>query len=334
MSSRSRFHAFVSACLVVGAAGASHAAPAPREKTAKPAGYDLSSELKKYAAWSDQCRAGTFDFRAIQGSDLAAMPDVTLAGACLSLSSTSSAPRKTSGNPSVDAKASRLAGNVSAIQGAVSGNKSPEDLCRLVAEPDSAPSALDMRRCGLLFPILRQKQDSGVLCKQARELGIADENFGCSPAMRFVDGRPDRCGDGPVSEECRELAGLLAALRSGAPKDCASSPFCKVLASRDVRDCEPYLKRANKTFCDRIALNVAQLKRLDSERAKKDLELEQELARQEQELLKQEAAKKALEQERKARPSFKKGEPMQAIPPDVEKRMKKIEATGQPAKQP
>ncbi|OGR90689.1 MAG: hypothetical protein A2V88_10575 [Elusimicrobia bacterium RBG_16_66_12] len=159
-------------------------------------------------------------------------------------------------------------------------------------------------------------------------MGIADENFGCSPSMRFVDGSPDRCGDGPSSTECREWAALVGATRSGDAKGCSASPFCKVLSSHDVRDCEPYLKRANKAFCSGVALNAAQLKRLADEDAKKARDMELEVARQTEEQLKQEAARKVLEQERQSRRSFKKGEPMQTIPLDVEKRMKKMEAAG------
>jgi len=124
-------------------------------------------------------------------------------------------------------------------------------------------------------------------------MGIADKDFGCSPDMSFVDGRPDRCGNRQYSLECWELSGLVAALRSKEPKDCSASAFCKVLSSRDVRACEPYLKQANKAFCDELALRVA-------------------------------AAKEQW--------SFKKGQPMKDIPPAVQQRQKEIEAAGQTGK--
>lgn len=46
----------------------------------------------------------------------------------------------------------------------------------------------------------------------------------------------------------------------------------------------------------------------------------------------EEAAKKAQEQERPKQREFKKGEPMQTIPADLEKRMKAIEEAGRSRK--
>jgi len=195
-------------------------------------------------------------------------------------------------------------------------------------------------------------------------MGIADKDFGCSPDMSFVDGRPDRCGNGQSSLECREFSGLVAALRSKEPKDCSASAFCKVLSSRDVRACEPYLKQANKAFCDEIAPMAAKQKSAEQARqadiAKKALAAANERIFKKGQVMEDipsgalkrmkeieeasaptAARQKQLQQERQAdidrkplargateQMDFKKGEPMENLPPAVQKRQKEIEAMG------
>ena len=249
--------------------------------------------------------------------------------ACVSLAPSQPAARQTSGNPLIDRQAQQLARDVRVIRGGMSAGENELDgLCRGYSDrPDSPLASVDMRRCRLFFSILRKNQGSVALCKQAREMGIADENFGCAQAMSYVDGRSARCTAG--GEKCRELAALVEALRTKDPRDCSASPFCKVLSSRDSRDCAPYLTRANTAFCGEIAPRAALQNRLEQVRrdeiAKHALEQKQarqaEIARSEQ--VKAEVVKKASEQRR-----FKKGEPMQTISSDILKRMEKIEAAG------
>lgn len=321
------------ASLAVIAARETHVAAAPQTKPGKSVVLDPTVELERISVWHDQCRAGTFDILKVRGNDLPSQPEVAISAACVSLAAPPSSPRGKSGNVFVD-KQSRLTANfVLGIQRAMSGGEG-EDLCRLfMGSSDSLLSAMDLRRCQLFFSVLRKKQDSGSLCKQARAMGIADKNLCGNSFTRFLDGRPSRCEEGPQLLQCQELSGLVTALRSKEPKDCAASPFCKVLLSRNVRECEPYLKRANKVFCDQLTLRVAQLKRAEQEREQilHQEELRQvEAARKAQE----EVARKALEQERQKQRAFKKGEPMHATSPELEKRMKAIEEAGRTRKQP
>ena len=300
---------FAAAALVFGA-GLGFAAPAPDASAAPAAGakkISLAAQRRKLLAWDARCQAGTFDFRKIRGSDLIATPEEVLALACVSLVLSGEGAIRLSGNAALDAQAQRLAGNAAGIGDALSGgDDATGKRCRLLSGhgAQSALSATDRQRCDLLVSVLRQKQGGDALCRRARAQGIADRDFGCSPSLRFVDGRPESCGSEAGAEprdslmECRELAGLVAALRSQDPKQCSAAPFCSVLAQRDARACAEYLKRANRSFCERIGPSLAQLRSLEKESLQ----------------------------------GFKSGQPMQAIPPDVDKRMKEIEAAGRKGK--
>lgn len=328
MSPLSLFRALILTAVVAASTGANAAAPAPGSKPAKSDKAASADDVKKISAWDAQCRAGTFDIRGVHGNDVPTYAELPLA--CVSLTAPASAPGLASHPRSDSPMSRRLADKIRAIRGAMSGDASGDkDLCRLfVGHQDSPPTSLELRRCRLFFAVLRQKQDSKALCSQAQEMKIADEDFGCSAAMSFVDGRSHRCA-GPGVAKCQELAGLVEALRSKAPNDISASPFSKVLTSHDVRDCEPYLKQANKTFCAEVAPKEA-------------------LYRRQAEMLKASVAKDAAEQERlwklemdkaerrkaeaaakdAGKRKYKKGEAMQNMSADIEKRMKKIEEEG------
>mgnify|MGYP001608614424 CR=1 FL=1 len=371
-SSRSWFRAAIFVGLAVAVAGVSYLARYSKTNPVEFSKLDQESLVIRFSAWDDQCRAGTFDIREVRIREVQGIdsPWTKQFFACVSLASHQPASSKTSGSPPGDKDSQQLAVMAAAIQGMIAGHENPEnDPCRWASSVSgNSVSSMEIRRCRLLHSVIQQRQGSGVLCKKAREMGVvdkdfADKDFGCSPDMSFIDGRPDRCGDGWDSVECRELAGLVAALRSKEPKDCAASPFCKVLSSRDVRACEPYLKQANKACCDGISSLTAKLKQRElvreAEAAKKQeqrsfkkgepmLEISPTVLKRMKEIeeasVPTAARQKQLEQERQAdiekplardakeKRIFKKGEPMENIPPDVQKRMKEIEAAGQTGK--
>ncbi|MFI5360692.1 MAG: hypothetical protein ACHQ49_01880 [Elusimicrobiota bacterium] len=277
--------------LVFFGAGETHADSSAAAKPSKSAG----APPKNLNVLVAQCRAGTFDIRRVGSSETTLTLARGLAFACLSLASPSYSPSASSGSPEVDERALKLARQARFARDARDRTKSLEELCRAAFPADSGVSP---RQCQLIGSALRRNQGSKDLCRRAREMG--EEKFGCSPNMIFMDGDPGLLrddGSKATMLENREIARLVGSLRSDDPKDCAASPLCKVLSSDDARDCDPYLKRANKAFCEMIIHEGAQA----------------------------EGARKR---------NFKAGEAMNTTPPEVLKRMKAIEAAGQTGKKP
>ncbi len=287
-----RFRRVFFAVLAVLTVGVCHAAPPSQPQQAKLGQKDAGkntgkseerdrskdkeqqANLRKFSAWDELCRAGTFDIRAVKGRDSGSPPELGVAYACLALASSAAAPAKASGNPGLDEDVRSLTGSVLAIHGVLSGGGYTEKACRLMAgTPEGqAPSSASKQQCQLFFSALRENKGGGLLCDQAKAKGLAGAGFDCSLAANVVDGNSKRCG-GPDALRCQELAGLVAALRSKDPGGCSSSVFCKVLKSRDARDCEPYLKKADVGFCARNAEELGKLKqaaRGDADREKKD----------------------------------------------------------------
>lgn len=324
---RVRNYAVAAALALIAAVACQVSAASRPAKNASQAGQDnltpkmIESRMERLAPWAKRCQVATLDIRWVPQSDLRDSDVTTQALACSSFAKNPSPPAKAESASRVGGKALDLSGTVRAIHAAVLQTSTPVDaLCRSAVLGDSSKTFV--RRCELFLSVIREKQGSAAFCKRARALGIADAHYGCAPSDQFLDADPNRCLKGEGASECREMASLLRALRSGDPKECALSPFCRVLASHDARDCDSYLAKANKEFCDAIASEFAQLRKAAAENARFEREKEEQRQRLELEKKRQADAREAAELARKSKKNFKKGEPMQAVPPDVEKRLK------------
>jgi len=304
MNPRGWFRLAVLAFFAVVAAAVSAGEPSPKTIRTKSTGVAIelpATELAKFAAWDDQCRAGTFDIRSAAGiqPEGAALEYLKLHAVCASFVPSRANACADSFTAIKDFRRGCRSGKVMAalIQASAAGEGGPggnvEAICKELADdfPSEDRSSM-VRVCGVLASVLRKGQGLKVLCNQVRE-SLPDMADDCASYFSFVDGTSKRCKKD--NKECAEWAQLVAALRSGQKKDCAVSPFCEVFSSRDIRACEPYLSRANKAFCADAALLVRGGQKPQS---------------------------------------FKKGESMQMIPPDVQKQINKLDAQGRTGKQP
>jgi hypothetical protein len=201
----------------------------------------------------------------------------------------------------------------------------------------------------------------------------------CLANSVYLDGQPDLCRNLPnagktapggpehiPTASCRNLASLVAALRSG---NCASSPLCNALASRKAAACAPYdAPAAGTSFCGAVAkmktayearrpnpvktvdpkllllVKSSQTVAMEAQAARVAVALKAQAAN-EQAAAKAAAIKKTAEEIAKSKfiaeekrnraealrnkkqeppQQFRKGQKIQKLPPDVQKRMDAI----------
>ncbi len=191
-----------------------------------------------------------------------------------------------------------------------------------LAGPGGPLKPQDLERfCRVSPPLIRQGSPQA-LC---RELAASKALPGqaaqeCLPGFAFLEGQ-EKCqglqGIG-LRHACRELALLVAALSAG--RSCPS-PLCAVLLNRG-QDCSSYLSQASQSFCARLAREVEPLRaRREGQREREiGLRKEVESARQREAELK---VRIRAEREREKK-QFKKGQPMEQVPPEVLDQMKRL----------
>jgi len=153
---------------------------------------------------------------------------------------------------------------------------------------------------------LKKGESAKAFCAKAGDFFTPETP--CYNDSIFIEGVPARCGD---RVDCREEAAFVAALRSSDPKACAKSPFCAALTSRTLGACNSYLTEGSRTICGLIGAEVKKAEESDLYAQKRD-----------------EAATTEAKRRQEAKtppPGFKEGQPMEAIPADIQKAMNRID---------
>lgn len=150
------------------------------------------------------------------------------------------------------------------------------------------------RKCDFLIAALRR--GSSDVCGEAKAAGIikGEALTQCRERLIFFNGVPDQCAAAEKTTEsvCREKAALLFGMRSKDSRACALSPWCRAVSTRKPEACDPYLVRANKLFCDEMAVLAVPMKK---DKAARDEKIREIAAKQKKQ--------------------FKKGAPMQIVDP-------------------
>lgn len=167
------------------------------------------------------------------------------------------------------------------------------------------------KKCEYFISALKSG-DTAAICSQLGAAGLLnypDAPAECRRRMAYFgvsSGGCDSVSDKVGRVFCREEVALSGALRARDLSACAASPWCVSLSSLKPDSCDPYLLRAKKSFCDRLGRDV--------EAAEKSLS----------------AGEAERRKQDRSKAKYSKNQPMQMIPPDVEKAMRRVEGRKAP----
>lgn len=315
---RGTLGALLLAAFVAGGGPAS-ADPAPKAvKTADAGG--LARDASALGALAEKCRQGTLDVmeacarRDPLTEDECSTGDIAYS-VCVSLIPGQDASRSFFGGKGSAHRSRDHSLHARLAWAAIRGTDADVE----ALYPEMAQAHGGTKNARQLFDLLASnlKRGEGAKSFCGAAEGLRDWKGKCEESVAFLDGAPEECGN---AQECRDEAGLVAALRSKDPKACEASPLCRALTTHEVRSCQYYLTRAADLICIRIAEGKTNLEKRQKAEAAVRLKAEQSRM--------QETERKRKLQQMKR---FKSGESMQTVAPDVQARMQAIEKAGAPA---
>lgn len=204
--------------------------------------------------------------------------------------------------------------------------------CRTLQALQGNTGAPAERDCKTMIGLVR-KEGARLSCDSLASANLITPQQSCESLLQLWADSSQGCaraGDPGAMHACIERATLVAGVRL--PSRCASSPWCQALSAKAPGACGALRARFSGALCARVAkdttsedMRVALEKgRVAADAAAKTAQADALVRAKAADEAKKAAAAQA-KIKRGEKPQFRKGEPMQKVPPYVAELMKAIE---------